>query len=267
MADSTSRWAEAMREISGRLEEMPGEEGYPAYLARRLAEFYERAGRVKCVTGSKEERIGSVTVIGAVSPPGGDISEPVSQNTLRVTKVFWALDASLAHRRHFPAIHWLKSYSLYNQSLNDWYNANVSHDWAELRGKAMALLQKEAELQEVVQLVGPDALPEKERAVLGTTRMIREDYLQQSAFHEVDTFTTMKKQFLMLKAIMSFYDKAVASIDEGVPLKRVQDLGVVNEIARLKEVPEAQFEQKAAAVSKQMDSEFSALLEEVRRAG
>jgi len=267
MADSTSRWAEAMREISGRLEEMPGEEGYPAYLARRLAEFYERAGRVKCVTGSKEERIGSVTVIGAVSPPGGDISEPVSQNTLRVTKVFWALDASLAHRRHFPAIHWLKSYSLYNQTLNDWYNANVSREWAGLRGKAMALLQKEAELQEVVQLVGPDALPEKERAVLGTTRMIREDYLQQSAFHEVDTFTTMKKQFLMLKAIMSFYDKAVASIDEGVPLKRVQDLGVVNEIARLKEVPEAQFEHKAAEVSKQMDSEFSALLEEVRRAG
>jgi len=267
MADSTSRWAEAMREISGRLEEMPGEEGYPAYLARRLAEFYERAGRVKCVTGGREERVGSVSVIGAVSPPGGDISEPVSQNTLRVTKVFWALDASLAHRRHFPAIHWLKSYSLYNQSLNAWYGKNISTEWDGLRGKAMALLQKEAELQEVVQLVGPDALPEKERAVLAATRMIREDYLQQSAFHEVDTFTSLRKQFLMLSSMMSFYDKSISAIDEGVPLRRVQDLSVMNELARLKEVPEAHFEAKAAAVAKQMDSEFSALAAEVRRAG
>ena len=267
MADSTSRWAEAMREISGRLEEMPGEEGYPAYLARRLAEFYERAGRVKCLTGGREERVGSVSVIGAVSPPGGDISEPVSQNTLRVTKVFWALDASLAHRRHFPAIHWLKSYSLYNQSLNAWYGKNISTEWDGLRGKAMALLQKEAELQEVVQLVGPDALPEKERAVLAATRMIREDYLQQSAFHEVDTFTSLRKQFLMLSSMMSFYDKSISAIDEGVPLRRVQDLSVMNELARLKEVPEAHFEAKAAAVAKQMDSEFSALAAEVRRAG
>jgi V/A-type H+-transporting ATPase subunit A len=266
MADSTSRWAEAMREISGRLEEMPGEEGYPAYLARRLAEFYERAGRVECLPGG-EDRVGSISVIGAVSPPGGDISEPVSQNTLRVTKVFWALDASLAHRRHFPAIHWLKSYSLYTDSLDEWYGKNVSKDWAALRVKAMGLLQKEAELQEIVQLVGPDALPEKERAVLRATRMIREDYLQQSAFHEVDTYSPMKKQFGMLKAILSFYDRSLAAIDEGVQLKKIQDLPVGSEIARLKEVPEADFEKKSAAVGKMMDEEFGGLLAESRKAG
>lgn len=264
MADSTSRWAEAMREISGRLEEMPGEEGYPAYLARRLAEFYERAGRVKCL--GSDDRLGSVSVIGAVSPPGGDISEPVSQNTLRVTKVFWALDASLAHRRHFPAIHWLKSYSLYNQSLDGWYSANISPEFSKLRGKAMALLQKEAELQEVVQLVGPDALPEKERAVLAAARMLREDYLQQSAFHEVDTFSSLKKQYLMLRLILAFYDKSISGIDEGVPLRRIQDLQSVSSIARLKEVPEAEFERKASELEKQMGEEFGRLFEEVRRA-
>ncbi|MDD5317343.1 MAG: ATP synthase subunit A [Candidatus ainarchaeum sp.] len=266
MADSTSRWAEAMREISGRLEEMPGEEGYPAYLARRLAEFYERAGRVECLPGG-EDRVGSISVIGAVSPPGGDISEPVSQNTLRVTKVFWALDASLAHRRHFPAIHWLKSYSLYADSLDEWYRENVSKDWPELRLKAMALLQKEAELQEIVQLVGPDALPEKERAVLRATRMIREDYLQQSAFHEVDTYSSMKKQFGMLKAILSFYGKSIEAIDEGVQLKRIQELPVGAEISRLKEVPEAEFEKKIGAVAKQTEAEFGKLLSDAHKAG
>ncbi|MDI3487527.1 MAG: V/A-type H+/Na+-transporting ATPase subunit, partial [Methanosarcinales archaeon] len=180
MADSTSRWAEALREISGRLEEMPGEEGYPAYLGRKIAEFYERAGRVKCIGNG---RMGSVSIIGAVSPPGGDLSEPVSQNTLRVARVFWALDASLAHRRHFPAINWLLSYSLYLENLGEWFSQNISTNWMPLRNEAMKVLQKEAELQEIVQLVGPDALPEEERMVLESARMLREDFLQQSAYH------------------------------------------------------------------------------------
>ncbi|MCK5636869.1 MAG: V-type ATP synthase subunit A, partial [Thermoplasmatales archaeon] len=186
MADSTSRLAEAMREISGRLEEMPGEEGYPAYLASRLAEFYERAGRVKLL-GSKDKE-GSVSVVGAVSPPGGDFSEPVAQNTLRIVKVFWALDADLADRRHFPSINWLKSYSLYLGEIQTWWKKEIGEEWLKLRNKAMALLQKESELQEIVKLVGPDALPPKERGLLESARMIREDFLQQSAFHEVDTF-------------------------------------------------------------------------------
>jgi len=182
MADSTSRWAEALREISGRLEEMPGEEGYPAYLGRRISEFYERSGNARIL--SPDERYGSVTIVGAVSPPGGDISEPVSQNTLRVTRVFWALDAGLASRRHFPSINWLRSYSLYQQDLAKWYEENVSPEWGNLYSEAMATLQKEAELQEVVQLVGYDALPEREKAILNLARMIREDFLQQSAFDE-----------------------------------------------------------------------------------
>ncbi len=257
MADSTSRWAEAMREIGSRLEEMPGEEGYPAYLARRLAEFYERAGRVVCL--GKDKRIGSISVIGAVSPPGGDISEPVSQNTLRVTKVFWALDASLAHRRHFPAIHWLKSYSLYLDTLKNWYVNNISADWVELRTKAMALLQKEAELQEIVQLVGPDALPEKERAVLLSARMIREDFLQQSAYHEVDTFASIRKQYLMLKIIMRFYERALAATDLGIQVKRIQELKVLNDIARMKEIPEKETEAKMKAIMGIVDEQFDAL--------
>ena len=264
MADSTSRWAEAMREISGRLEEMPGEEGYPAYLARRLAEFYERAGRVVCLGG--DGRIGSISVIGAVSPPGGDISEPVSQNTLRVTKVFWALDASLAHRRHFPAIHWLRSYSLYSQSLADWYANNIAPDWGDLRAKAMQLLQKEAELQEIVQLVGPDALPDKERAVLGATRMIREDFLQQSAFHEVDAYASLKKQHLMLKAILQFYDRSMRALDDGIQLRLVQELSVISDIARMKEIPETEAERKIGEIGKKMDVEFGMLLEEAAKA-
>ncbi|MFA6036335.1 MAG: V-type ATP synthase subunit A [Candidatus Micrarchaeia archaeon] len=257
MADSTSRWAEAMREIGGRLEEMPGEEGYPAYLARRLAEFYERAGRVQCL-GTDKKRNGSVTIIGAVSPPGGDISEPVSQNTLRVTKVFLALDASLAQRRHFPAIHWLRSYSLYTDNLKNWYVNNISAEWPELRRAAMALLQKEAELQEIVQLVGPDALPEKEQLVLNSAKMIREDFLQQSAYHEVDTYTSFQKQYLMLKTIMRFDERAHGALDLGVQLKRVLELNVKDKIARMKEVKESDID-KIKAVMKEMDAQFDAL--------
>ncbi len=265
MADSTSRWAEAMREISGRLEEMPGEEGYPAYLARRLAEFYERAGRVVCL--GSEKRLGSISVIGAVSPPGGDISEPVSQNTLRVTKVFWALDASLAHRRHFPAIHWLRSYSLYTDSLKAYWDKNISPEWQALSAKAMALLQKEAELQEIVQLVGPDALPEKERAVLVVTRMLREDYLQQSAYHEVDAFASLRKQFLMLNTILHFHARSGSALDAGVQLRKVQELPVINEIARMKEIPEAEAEKRFEAINKGMDAQFAKLLEEAAKGG
>lgn len=259
MADSTSRWAEALREISGRLEEMPGEEGYPAYLARKLAEFYERAGRVK--TLGSPDREGSVTVIGAVSPPGGDISEPVSQNTLRVTKVFLALDASLAHRRHFPALHWLKSYSLYTDTLDPWYEENISPDWPSLRNEAMALLQKEAELQEIVQLVGPDALPEKEQAILLIAKMIREDYLQQSAFHEVDAFASMKKQYLMLRNIMRFYERAVGAVDLGVQLKTISGVKVREKVGRMKEIPEDKHKD-IEAIYKEVDREFDSLKKE-----
>ena len=255
MADSTSRWAEAMREIGGRLEEMPGEEGYPAYLARRLAEFYERAGRVRCL-GTKE-RYGSVTIIGAVSPPGGDISEPVSQNTLRVTKVFLALDAPLAYRRHFPAINWLKSYTLYSDSLEEWYGENISTDFSKLVKRAMVLLQKEAELQEVVQLVGPDALPEKEQAVLLVTKMLREDFLQQNAFSDVDARCEMDKQYKMLKTILQFSERANNALDFGVQLKKIQDLGVIATIGRMKEIANVKEFDK---LQKDIDDGFEELL-------
>ena len=213
MADSTSRWAEALREISGRLEEMPGEEGYPAYLGRRLAEFYERGGR--SIVISPEERQGSLSLVGAVSPPGGDFSEPVSQNTLRVTRVFWGLDANLANRRHFPSINWLTSYSLYMDDMADWYKSNVSKDWIELRKEALEILQKESELQEIVQLVGYDALPEPEKGILDTARSIREDYLQQSAFDEVDTYTSIQKQHKMESTILEFGKKEADVIKKG----------------------------------------------------
>jgi len=255
MADSTSRWAEAMREIGGRLEEMPGEEGYPAYLARKLAEFYERAGKVRCLCS--EERTGSITVIGAVSPPGGDLSEPVSQNTLRVTKVFLALDAPLAYRRHFPAINWLKSYSLYLESLDGYFMEHVSADFPKLRMQAMALLQKESELQEIVQLVGPDALPEKEQAVLLVSKMLREDYLQQNAYSDVDARCSLKKQYLMLKTILRFHDRTSASIDLGVQLKKIGDLPSKVKIGRMKEIPEAKivdFDKLQAEVDDEFDS-------------
>jgi V/A-type H+-transporting ATPase subunit A len=237
MADSTSRWAEAMREISGRLEEMPGEEGYPAYLGRRIAEFYERAGRV--ITLSPDSRPGSITVVGAVSPPGGDFSEPVSQNTLRVTRVFWALDAALASRRHFPSINWLQSYSLYVGDLEPWYRTEIAPDWVALRQKALEVLQKESELQEIVQLVGVDALPEREKGTLDVARMIREDYLQQSAYDEVDTYTSIQKQYRMLRAILAFGDREQEAIGKGATVGQLSKLGVRQKLSRMKWIPEA----------------------------
>lgn len=258
MADSTSRWAEAMREISGRLEEMPGEEGYPAYLASRLAEFYERAGRV--ITLGSEPREGSLTVVGAVSPPGGDFSEPVTQNTLRITKAFWGLDASLADRRHFPAINWLRSYSLYADKVKEWWSKEVSPEWAELRVKAMALLQKEAELQEIVQLVGPDALPERERITLEGARVIREDFLQQNAFHEVDSFCSPKKQFKMLKIMIHFYDKCLEAVTRGLPAKQIAELEVKDDIARLKYVEEDKIDDAIAEIEKKIEEQINELV-------
>ncbi len=257
MADSTSRWAEALREISGRLEEMPGEEGYPAYLGRRLAEFYERSGKV-VVIGS-EEKQGSVTVIGAVSPPGGDTSEPVSQNTLRVTRVFWALDASLANRRHFPSINWLTSYSLYMNDLSDWYSEKVSREWVGMRNEAMALLQQEAELQEIVQLVGSDALPEREKGVLDVARMVREDYLQQSAYDDVDTYTSIQKQYLMLRNILKFGELEKEAIDRGVSLARIIQLPVREKLARMKTTSEKDGLEVFENIHKEMLTVFSEL--------
>ncbi len=254
MADSTSRWAEALREISGRLEEMPGEEGYPAYLASKIAEFYERAGRV--VTLGSDERIGSVSVIGAVSPPGGDFSEPVVQNTLRVVKVFWALDADLARRRHFPAINWLRSYSLYLDAIQGWWERNVDPDWRKMRDRAMALLQKEAELQEIVRIVGPDALPDREKAVLIVTRMIREDYLQQDAFDEVDTYCPPKKQVTMMRVILNFYNKTMEAVDRGVPVEEIAKLPVRERIGRMKYEPEIE---KVKALIDETNAQFGEL--------
>jgi V/A-type H+/Na+-transporting ATPase subunit A len=250
MADSTSRWAEAMREISGRLEEMPGEEGYPAYLGRRIAEFYERAGRV--VTLSPEQRTGSVTVVGAVSPAGGDTSEPVSQNTLRVARVFWALDASLASRRHFPSINWLQSYSLYINDLTPWFAQNLAKEFIPLRQKALELLQKEAELQEIVQLVGVDALPEREKAILDVSRMLREDYLQQSAYDDVDTFSSIQKQYRMLRAIIRFGDQEQDAIGKGATVAQIQKLPVRTKLSRMKWIPEAELQQQFDALELEM---------------
>jgi len=257
MADSTSRWAEAMREISGRLEEMPGEEGYPAYLASRLAEFYERAGRVVAL-GSKE-REGSISVMGAVSPPGGDFSEPVAQNTLRIVKVFWALDADLADRRHFPAIHWLRSYSLYVDDIRGFWE-NIGKDWAKLRSKALALLQKEADLQEIVKLVGPDALPQHERAILESARMLRESFLQQGAFHEVDTFCPEKKQYEMLRIIIDFSDRMMDAIKKGVHIEDITKLKSMEAIARMATVPNDRFEEEFKKIEKGIEKEMSSLL-------
>ncbi len=257
MADSTSRWAEALREISGRLEEMPGEEGFPAYLGSRLAEFYERAGRV-ITLGSTEDnpRYGSVTICGAVSPPGGDFSEPVTTNTLRVVKVFWALNKDLASRRHFPAIHWLQSYSLYLENLEEWFRREVSPEFSELRKEAMFLLQREEELKEIVQLVGPDALPESERVILEAARMIREDYLQQSALHPVDTFCDPKKAYLMLKTIIIFYRMMRDSVAKGVPITNVLRLPVRDEIARMKVVPNDKIEEYTNSLIAKIDKAF-----------
>ena len=236
MADSTSRWAEALREMSGRLEEMPCEEGYPAYLASRIAEFYERAGWVDCL-GSKD-RTGAISAIGAVSPPGGDISEPVSQATLRIVKVFWGLSASLAYKRHFPAIDWLQSYSLYADRLARWFTDNVAPDWMQLRQQAMATLQDEAELNEIVQLVGVDALSWKDRLKLEVARMIREDYLHQNAFDDVDTYTSLEKQYRMLRLILQYLERGSAALDAGAELSKVAGLPVRERIGRAKYIPE-----------------------------
>jgi V/A-type H+-transporting ATPase subunit A len=229
-----------MREISGRLEEMPGEEGYPAYLASRLAQFYERAGRVNTV--GTESKVASVSVVGAVSPPGGDLSEPVTQNTLRICKVFWALDASLADKRHFPSIDWLQSYSLYVDSVESWWDKTVGADWRGTRDEAMALLQKESELQEIVQLVGPDALPDRERITLESTRMIREDFLQQNAYHEVDTYCSPTKQYQLLRTIIIFQEQATAALERGASAADLTDLPVKEEIGRMKFIPEDEFD-------------------------
>lgn len=261
MADSTSRWAEALREISGRLEEMPGEEGYPAYLGRRLAEFYERGG--KAIVISPEERVGSLTLVGAVSPPGGDFSEPVSQNTLRVTRVFWALDASLASRRHFPSINWLTSYSLYADNMGEWYKNNVAVDWVALRKEALEILQRESELQEIVQLVGYDALPEPEKGVLDTARSIREDYLQQSAYDEVDTYTSIKKQYLLLRTILDFGRKENDAIKKGATSSKIGALESRKMISRIKWTKEDQVEQLVKDTMATMEKEFNTLMIEV----
>ncbi|HEV2230937.1 MAG TPA: V-type ATP synthase subunit A, partial [Thermoplasmata archaeon] len=255
MADSTSRWAEAMREISGRLEEMPGEEGYPAYLGRRVAEFYERAGRV--ITLSPEGRPGSITVVGAVSPPGGDFSEPVSQNTLRVTRVFWALDAALASRRHFPSINWLQSYSLYVGDLEPWYRQELSKEFVGLRQRAIEVLQQEAELQEIVQLVGVDALPEREKGVLDIAKMLREDYLQQSAYDDVDTYTSIQKQYRMLRAILAFGDREQEAIGKGTLVGDIQKLPVRSKLSRMKWIPEKELAGQFDRIEAELASELA----------
>jgi V/A-type H+-transporting ATPase subunit A len=249
MADSTSRWAEALREMSGRLEEMPGEEGYPAYLGSRTADFYERAGMVECL--GSDDRVGSLTVVGAVSPPGGDLSEPVTQNTLRVTKVFWGLDAKLAYRRHFPAINWLNSYSLYSEDLNDYYKKEVADDYSALRDEAMAILQQEASLEEIVRLVGVDALSHKEQLVLQTAKSLREDYLHQNAFDDIDTYTSLKKQYYMLKTIMTFHHEANKALEREVKLEKIKELSdLQEEIVKSKLISEKELDKFEALISK-----------------
>lgn len=259
MADSTSRWAEALREMSGRLEEMPGEEGYPAYLASRLAEFYERAGRVMCAGSGNRE--GAITAVGAVSPPGGDLSEPVTQATLRVVKVFWALDSSLAYSRHFPAIHWLTSYSLYLDTIEKWLEENVNKEWGALRAEAMRLLQLEAELQEVVRLVGIDALSVKDRLILEVAKSIREDFLHQNAFHEIDTYASLKKQFEMLKTILIFYHEAEKAMEAGASFKDIETHPVRERISRMKYLEEAEMD-KIEAVKEEVKRELAKLVPE-----
>lgn len=259
MADSTSRWAEALREMSGRLEEMPGEEGYPAYLSSRLAEFYERAGAVRAL--GSEGREGAVSAIGAVSPPGGDISEPVSQATLRIVKVFWGLSSKLAYARHFPAIDWLQSYSLYLDRLEGWFNEDVSPEWTALVQKTMALLQEESELDEIVRLVGIDALSFRDRLTLESTRSIREDYLHQNAFHEVDTYSSPNKQYLLLKAILSFYEKSLVALQEDAPFSKLVRMPVREKIGRLKYVPEEEVQTQFDAIMQELNDQIRVLTE------
>src|SRR5713101_6152853 len=257
MADSTSRWAEALREISGRLEEMPGEEGYPAYLASKLAEFYERAGRVSVL--GKENRVGSISVVGAVSPPGEDFSEPVTQNTLRIAKVFWALDTELAHRRHFPAINWLTSYSLYLDNLDNWYVKEAGDEWIGLRKEAMALLQRDEELREIVMLVGPDALSEGQRVVLEAARMIKEDFLMQHAYDPADSYCDKMKINNMVKLIINFYKIMQRAVDENIQLQKVLELPVKNDISRMRLTPAEKFTDYSQNLNERLDQEFKML--------
>ena len=256
MADSTSRWAEALREMSGRLEEMPGEEGYPAYLGSRLAQFYERAGHV--VSLGKEGREGALSVIGAVSPPGGDISEPVSQATLRIVKVFWGLDSALAYKRHFPAINWLTSYSLYVDNMANWFNEEVAADWMEDRQKMMTILQEEAELNEIVQMVGMDALSPTDRLKMEAARSIREDFLHQNSFHEIDTYTPLRKQYLMMKLVLAFYEKSVDALNKGADMNALIVMPVREKIGRYKYTTDADIESEYKNVEEELDKEVAA---------
>lgn len=258
MADSTSRWAEALREMSGRLEEMPGDEGYPAYLSSRAAEFYERAGKVTCV--GSDDRVGALTMIGAVSPPGGDISEPVSQATLRIVKVFWGLDSQLAYRRHFPAINWLNSYSLYQTKIDEWMDQNTDSKFSSNRTKAMALLQEESSLQEIVRLVGKDTLSEKDQLKLEAAKSIREDFLQQNAFHEVDTFTSTKKQNKMLNLVLAFYEEGLKALENGVYLSELEKMEVRDQIARAKYIREEDID-KIDEILENLKKEINSLME------
>ena len=259
MADSTSRWAEALREMSGRLEEMPGEEGYPAYLGSRLAQFYERAGHV--ISLGKEGRDGALSVIGAVSPQGGDISEPVSQATLRIVKVFWGLDSNLAYQRHFPAINWLTSYSLYLDDMGKWFNDEVESDWSEGRQSMMTLLQEESELNEIVQMVGMDALSPSDRLKMEAARSIREDFLNQNSFDEVDTYSSLRKQYVMMKLVMSFYNKSVKALADGADMNKLIVMPVREAIGRFKYTPEDQVESKYKEITDELDSEIAAAFE------
>jgi V/A-type H+-transporting ATPase subunit A len=258
MADSTSRWAEALREMSGRLEEMPGEEGYPAYLGSRLAQFYERAGRV-ITLGSKDQE-GSLSVIGAVSPPGGDISEPVSQATLRIVKVFWGLDAGLAYKRHFPAVNWLTSYSLYVDTMANWYKENVAPDWMELRARIMHLLQEESELEEIVKLVGMDALSKSDRLKLEAARSIREDFLHQNAFHETDTYSTLKKQYKMMELVMAYFDKTTAALGKGANLDAMINMPIRERIGRFKYVKEDEIDKNFEDILYNLDVDIDDII-------
>jgi V/A-type H+-transporting ATPase subunit A len=258
MADSTSRWAEALREMSGRLEEMPGEEGYPAYLSSRLAEFYERAGLVKCL--GSNGRVGAITAIGAVSPPGGDTSEPVSQGTLRIVKVFWGLSASLAYKRHFPAIDWLKSYSLYNDVLNEYFDDKVKKDWSSQVQTAVQVLQEEAKLDEIVRLVGVDSLEFKDRLTLECARSIREDYLHQDAFHEIDTHASLNKQYGILKTILTWYQKGQTGLKENLSFAKITTMKILEKIGRMKYIKEENFDTELSTIMNELDHEYQDLM-------
>jgi len=258
MADSTSRWAEALREMSGRLEEMPGEEGYPAYLASRLAQFYERAGDV--ISLGKEGRQGQLSAIGAVSPPGGDISEPVSQATLRIVKVFWGLDADLAHQRHFPAINWLTSYSLYLDSIGPWFDENVAPDWMSTRQKLMSLLQDEDSLNEIVKMVGMDALSPQDRLKMEAARSIREDFLHQNSFDEIDTYTSLTKQYNMMKLVYAFYDLGTKALDQGANINNIVKMETRERIGRYKYTVEAKVEEEYKKISDELAAEFASVI-------